>query len=92
MLEALDKWEALATQQGVSKAELAYRWVYYHSSIQPTKGDFVIVGASKLEQIAPTVEGLERGPLKREVAQGIDEIWDTIKHDAIVDNFDALQK
>lgn len=91
MLEALDKWEALADEQGVAKAELAYRWVYYHSFIAPELGDHLILGASRIGQIAPTMEGLERGPLKMEVANGINEIWDLIKADAIVDNFDATQ-
>jgi len=91
LLKALDTWGALAEKQGVSKAELAYRWIYYHSDLKPELGDTVILGASKVEQIQPTVDGLKKGPLKEEVAKGIDEIWDGIKHEAIVDNFDATQ-
>ncbi|KUI70828.1 Aflatoxin B1 aldehyde reductase member 4 [Cytospora mali] len=89
MIKALDKWEELAEVQGVSKAELAYRWLYYHSEMRPELGDTVIVGASKVEQITQTVEGLERGPLKAEVVRGIDEFWELVKEDAIIDNFEA---
>lgn len=89
LLDALDRWEALAELQGVSKAELAYRWVYYHSAVKPELGDAVILGASRVEQIKSTVAGLRRGPLKDEVVRGIDEIWELVKEDAITDNFEA---
>lgn len=89
LLEALDTWEALAAEQGAAKAELAYRWVYYHSALKPESGDVVILGASKIEQIEQTVAGLKKGPLKAEVAEGIDKIWASIENDSIVDNFDA---
>ena len=89
LLHALDKWEELAGLQGVPKAEMAYRWVYYHSAIKPELGDSVILGASKIEQITQTVEGVKRGPLKPEVVRGIDEIWESVKQDAITDNFEA---
>lgn len=89
LLEGLGRWEGLAEQQGVPRAELAYRWVYYHSSLRQDKGDVVIVGASKPEQIAQTVEGIRRGPLKPEVVKAIEEIWALVKDEAIVDNFEA---
>lgn len=89
MLEGLGRWEELARAQGVSQAELAYRWVYYHSALDPEKGDFVILGASKVEQITQTVEGIRKGPLKPDVVKGIDEIWETVKGEAIVNNFEA---
>lgn len=92
MLQALDKWEALASEEGVSKAELAYRWVYYHSALDVSKGDVLIMGASRPTQITSGVEGLQKGALKESVAKGIEGIWEGLKHEAIVDNFDASQK
>ena len=89
LLEGLGRWEALAEQQGVPRAELAYRWVYYHSQLKQDLGDVVIVGASKPEQITQTVEGIRRGPLKPEVVKGIEEVWQLVKDEAIVDNFEA---
>lgn len=89
LLEGLGKWEELAEQEGVPRAELAYRWVYYHSALRQDKGDVVIVGASKPEQITQTAEGIRRGPLKPEVVKGIEEVWELVKGEAIVDNFEA---
>ncbi|KKY33245.1 putative aldehyde reductase [Diaporthe ampelina] len=89
LLEGLGRWEELAEQQGVPRAELAYRWVYYHSKLRQDLGDVVLVGASKPEQITQTVEGINKGPLKPEVVKGIEEVWELVKDEAIVDNFVA---
>lgn len=89
LLEGLGRWEGLAEQQGVPRAELAYRWVYYHSKLRQDLGDVVIVGASKPEQITQTVEGIRRGPLKPEVVKGIEEVWEIVKDQAFLDNFEA---
>ncbi|KAJ5915189.1 NADP-dependent oxidoreductase domain-containing protein [Penicillium verhagenii] len=90
MIDALERWSELAQQEKVSNAELAYRWVYYHSSINPELGDHLILGASRLGHIESTVHGLKKGPLKPEVARGVDDIWASIKADAIVNNFDEI--
>lgn len=89
LLEGLGRWEGLAELQGVPRAELAYRWVYYHSALRQDKGDVVIVGASRPDQITQTVEGIRKGPLKPEVVKGIEEVWELVKGDAILDNFEA---
>lgn len=87
MLEGLAKWEELAELEGVSQAELAYRWVAYHSKLEASRGDTIILGASKIEQLTQTVGGLQKGPLKHEVVRGIDEVWENVRAYAISDNF-----
>lgn len=89
LLEGLGRWEGIAERQGVPRAELAYRWVYYHSAMRPDLGDVVIVGASSPGQITQTAEGIARGPLKPEVVKDIEEVWELVKDEAIVDNFEA---
>jgi aflatoxin B1 aldehyde reductase len=86
-LDALDEWESIASDEGIPKAELAYRWVNYHSPLKSEQGDAVIFGASSVEQIKQTVEGLRRGPLKESSVKRIDEVWEKIKHDAPLDNY-----
>lgn len=92
MLEALDKWGQLAELQGCPKAELAYRWVYHNSALRLAEGDFLIIGASTVKQITQTVEGVKSGPLKPEVVKGIDEIWELVKAEATVNNYEHMSK
>ncbi|OQV07497.1 hypothetical protein CLAIMM_11923 [Cladophialophora immunda] len=86
-LQALAHWEDIAREQGCSRAELAYRWVAYHSALRTEHDDGIIIGASKFEQIEPTLQGLQKGPLKDSVVKRIDEVWETVKHDAPMDAF-----
>jgi len=86
-LEALGEWEAIANDEGCSRAELAYRWVSYHSPLKPEQGDAIIFGASRAEQLVQTVQGLKKGPLKTSTAERIDALWETIKHEAPLDNY-----
>jgi len=91
LLDGLDKWNSVAEKEGCSKAELAYRWVYYHSALKPEEEDVLIMGASKLEQIGSSFEGLKKGPLKADSVKAIDEIWELVKAEAGLDNYDATQ-
>lgn len=83
----LDKWSSIADEVGCSRAELAYRWVAYHSALKADLGDGVIVGASSIKQLEGTLEGLEHGPLPQEAAKKIDGLWEGVKGEAPVDNF-----
>jgi aflatoxin B1 aldehyde reductase len=87
-ISALDTWGQIAKDEGVSKAELAYRWIFYHSKLQGDHGDGVVLGARKKEQLKETVEAIQKGPLSDSAAKKTDEIWQSVKADAWLDNFE----
>ncbi|KAJ4333436.1 hypothetical protein N0V87_007632 [Didymella glomerata] len=84
--EGLKTWNQIAEKEGVAKAELAYRWVAHHSALTE-EGDGVIFGASKLTQIEQTAAGIKKGKLSQEAAKSIDELWESVKAEAPVDNY-----
>jgi aflatoxin B1 aldehyde reductase len=86
-LDFLDKWGNLADEAGISKAELAYRWAVFHSALDGEKGDGLIFGARTPEQIKQTFGYIQAGPLPGDVANRVSGLWDSIKNDAILDNF-----
>lgn len=85
---ALSKWDEVAQKEGVSKAELAYRWVAYHSHLQ-SEEDGVIFGASNLKQTEQTAQALKKGKLSADAVKNIEDIWQSIKADAPLDNFSS---
>ncbi|KAL2850520.1 NADP-dependent oxidoreductase domain-containing protein [Aspergillus pseudodeflectus] len=85
MLEGLKLWGEIATDAGISKADLAYRWVAYHSILK--EGDGLIFGARNGKQIQRTLEGLKNGPLSVDVVEKIARVWEVVKHEAPIDNF-----
>lgn len=88
--EGLKTWNQIADKEGVSKAELAYRWVAHHSALTE-KGDAVIFGASKLSQIEQTAAGIKKGKLSEEAANSVNQLWESVKAEAPVDNYVATR-
>jgi aflatoxin B1 aldehyde reductase len=86
-LDALDTWEQNAEDSGISKAELAYRWVTYHSALDGEKGDGIIFGARSPDQIKETTGFIRAGPLPKDIVDRVNTIWESIKHEAPLDNF-----
>ena len=89
-LDALDEWGRIASEEGVTKSALAYRWVNYHSHLKAELGDGVIIGASSLPQLEQTLEALEAGLLSDKAIKGINGIWEKIEPYAVLDNFQAI--
>jgi aryl-alcohol dehydrogenase-like predicted oxidoreductase len=92
LLDALDEWVVAAKEEGVSQAELAYRWVSFHSPLKPENGDAIIIGARHVGQAVETISGLKKGPLKASVVAKIDEVWEKVKNEAPLDNFNSHAK
>lgn len=78
-LEILAKWNAVVKGEGVDGAELAYRWVAYHSALSRVRGDALVIGASSLEQLDETLNGIRKGPLSDKAWAAIHNIWEDIK-------------
>jgi len=89
LLEALAEWEAIAKEEGVTKADLASRWVRYNSALRPEHGDAIIIGASSVAQLQETLDSINAGPLSQKAAARIDALWETIKDESPQDNFSA---
>lgn len=86
-LEALDVWNQIAEDEGISKAELSYRWVTHNSGLQGDLGDAVIVGALNQAHLRETMAAIRNGPLSAEVVKKIDGIWEKVAAEAPLDNF-----
>jgi aflatoxin B1 aldehyde reductase len=86
LMEALDDWSKIAEREGVSRAELAYRWVVYHGALKGEYGDAVIFGGRTYAQIEETIGFCEKGPLSDEAVKGIEAIWKKVEAEAPVDN------
>jgi aryl-alcohol dehydrogenase-like predicted oxidoreductase len=92
LIAALKEWGSIAESAGITKIELAYRWVAYHSALTPMAGDGLILGASRPSQLRDTLTVLEKGPLDHGVAARASKIWATVKDDAPLDNWNSLMK
>lgn len=62
---------------GINGSEACLRWLYYYSAL--SEGDGVILGASKMPQIAQNMADISKGPLPTEVLQKIDLLWEKVR-------------
>ena len=50
--------------------------------LNPERGDAIIVGASKLEQLEQNIAAVSAGPLPDEIVAAFETAWNTTKADA----------
>jgi len=86
-LQALATWNEIAQKHDVGKAEMAYRWVAFNSPLRNQYGDAIIIGASRIEQLKESLAWFQKGPLPDSAAQGIEKVWESVKDEAGLDNF-----
>lgn len=90
MLKALAAFVQLSKDTGISQAELAYRWVAHNSQLRPELGDGIIIGARFGPQLEEALNGVKNGRLSVEVAERIDALWEGVKDESPLDNFEGF--
>ncbi len=80
--DAVDSLRGVCAQYDLSLIEAALRWIAYHSAMDSRKGDAIIVGSSKPDQLIQNIGAVSGGPLPEEVAAVCDKAWNICRGDA----------
>lgn len=91
-LNALKRWHEIAAEEGITGAELAFRWVVHNSALDASLGDGAVIGAGNEKQLRNTWEAIAKGPLSADVQAKVDAVWGPLKEDAFLDNFFAFNE
>ncbi|CAG9953339.1 unnamed protein product [Clonostachys rosea f. rosea IK726] len=91
-LKALDAWGEIAEQAGISRAELAYRWIIFHSALSGAYGDGIIFSASSVAQLKNTIKFFKAGPLESDIVKRADAVWKIVEPEAPLDNWHGYMK
>ena len=68
--DAVDRLGAVAASAGRSLVSLALNWLLHHSP-----ADCLILGASRLDQVAENLRAAGEGPLPEDVGAACDKVW-----------------
>ena len=79
MFAALEAISTAAEGAGISVLEAAVRWTQHHSAVDAVLGDAVLIGVSRIEQLAPIMEAANAGPLPEAVTQAFEAANDCVK-------------
>lgn len=72
---AYERAIAAGAKHDISGHAAALRWTVYHSILDYSLGDAVIIGASSLDQLKQNLDIIESGPLPKEVADAVEDIY-----------------
>jgi aflatoxin B1 aldehyde reductase len=80
--DAIDEIKSVGEKYGINITEAAYRWLVYHSMLNPERGDGIIIGASSSEQLIQNISYVNKGGLPDNVVKAIEDAWTISKVDA----------
>ncbi len=78
MFDALDAITDAATAAGISTLEAAIRWTQYHSAVDASLGDAILIGVSRIAQLEPIMAAAGQGPLPESVAAAFETANDFV--------------
>jgi len=84
-LAALESWARLANQSGLVPAELALRWINFHSVLRSERGDGIITSAENPTQLKELLGWRAKGGMEKWVVDAVDAIWASCEHEAALD-------
>lgn len=68
--DAVDRLQQIAAQAGRPMIDLSLNWLLFH-----TPADCVILGASKIEQLAQCLDVFGKAPLDEATVAAVDQVW-----------------
>lgn len=68
--------------ENIPMAEAGYRWLCCHSMMDAAKGDGILLGASRQEQMTQNMAAVEKGELPQTVINAMDEAWEIARPDS----------
>ena len=82
--DAVDEIRKVCDMEGIPMVEAAYRWLCNHSCLDATKGDGILLGASRLEQMTQNITAAQKGSLPQSILDAMDAAWEIAKPDSPV--------
>ena len=74
--EALKVLIAKCDESEIAPAEAAFRWLVHHSRLDHAKGDGVIVGASRMDQLEQNLSASQKETLPKPIVEAFDAAWE----------------
>jgi aflatoxin B1 aldehyde reductase len=69
-------------KEGLKLSEAALRWLAFHSDLELSRGDGIIIGVSKFHQLEENILAVSRGPLPNNIKEVFSAAWNQAKADS----------
>lgn len=79
LFEAVNTIKETCTEHGITLIQAAFRWLAFHSHLNATRGDGILLGASKVNQVVQNIEAMNQGELPDSITDAFNNAWDIAK-------------
>ena len=80
--DAVDEIRKACETENIPMAEAGYRWLCNHSCLDASKGDGILLGASKITQMEQNLEAAKKDELPQSILDAMDGAWEIAKPDS----------
>ena len=80
--DAMDEIRKACDAEHIPMVEAAYRWLCNHSKLDASKGDGILLGASKIAQMDQNLEAVKKGVLPQSILDAMDGAWEIARPDS----------
>ncbi len=80
--DAVNEIRLACDAEAIPMAEAAYQWLCFHSLMDTEKGDGILLGASRQEQMTQNMSATEKGKLPQPIIDAMDTAWEMAKVDS----------
>ena len=80
--DAIGQIRTECEKEGIPMAEAAYRWLVYHSQLDVSREDGILLGASRIEQMEQNMKAVTKGELPRQIVDALNCAWEIAKPDS----------
>lgn len=80
--EAVEAIKQACDIEGIPMVEAAYRWLVNHSQMDADKGDGILLGASRIEQMTQNMAAAQKGTLPQTILDAMNAAWEIAKPDS----------
>lgn len=80
--DAIKYLKEVCDEEKISLVEATYRWMAFHSMLKESRGDGIIIGASKLEHLISNRESVYKGKLPESLVDAFEEAWRITRNDS----------
>ncbi len=80
--DAMDEIRKACDAEHIPMVEAAYRWLCNHSMLDVSKGDGILLGASKIAQMDQNLEAVKKGVLPQSILDAMDGAWEIARPDS----------
>lgn len=81
-MAAAEEAVQVAVQHGINGHAAALRWTAFHSALDQSKSDAIILGASSTAQMESNLKAIEDGPLPSPVVSTFEAVYGSIDKEA----------